>query len=221
AQKYDLKIIEDSCQAHGAEYKTRKLGSLGDIGCFSFYPPKNLGCLGDGGMIVTNNPEIGEKIKLLRDYGQKVKYNYLEIGFNSRLDTIQAATLRIKLKLLDKWNMQRQKKVSLYKKLLSKENYILPGTKDYPEHVWHLFVVRSSNRDSLKAYLKEKDIGTAIHYPVPLHLTPAYSHLGYKKGDFPVAEKLSTEILSLPMYPELTEEEVKYVATTLKQYTIQ
>ena len=212
AKKYDLKIIEDACQAHGAEYKGKRVGSLGDAGCFSFYPAKNLGAYGDGGMVVTNNEELAEKIRMLRNYGQSKKYYHDFMGYNSRLDEIQAAVLRVKLRYLDEWNDKRREHAKLYDELLENASGIeTPTEKDYVKHVYHLYVMRCKNRDDLQHYLSSKGISTGIHYPIPVHLQMAYKHLEYKQGDFPITEKYSKEILSLPMFPELTDEEIEAV----------
>lgn len=209
AAEHDLYVIEDAAQAHGARYKGKKAGSLSDAAAFSFYPSKNLGAFGDGGIVVTDNEELANKIAVLRNYGQKFKYYYDFIGYNSRLDELQAAVLRVKLKHLDRWNMLRQKHATLYNKVLSEcKGVALPEEKSYAEHVYHLYVIRCSNRHGLQKALENAGISTGIHYPIPVHLQVAYSHLGNKKGDFPVAEKYASEILSLPMFPELSDEEI-------------
>lgn len=219
AKKYNLNVIEDAAQAHGAVYKSQKVGSIGNIGCFSFYPAKNLGCYGDGGMITTNNSELVEKIKLLRDCGRTEKYIHRTIGYNKRLDTLQAAILRVKLKKLDRWNQARRKNAEIYNELQKDiEEVNLFKIKDFAEPVYHMYVIRAKKRDELRKYLAEKGIATGIHYPLPLHLQPAFEFLGYKKGDFPVAEKLANEVLSLPMFPELTEKEIKFVVREIKNF---
>jgi len=219
AEKHNLKVVEDSCQAHGAEYKKKRTGSLGNIGCFSFYPGKNLGAYGDGGAITTNNSEIYEKLKLLREYGQKKKYHHTLKGYNSRLDSIQAAVLNIKLKYLDKWNNQRIKNAKLYNELLEGDEDIIPPIESEDvKHIYHLYVIRYDARDKLAEHLQSKGISTLIHYPVPIHLQEAYSDLGYSKGSFPIAEEYSNIILSLPMFPELNEEEITYTANSIKEY---
>lgn len=219
AREYDLRIIEDACQAHGAEYKGKKVGSLGDIGCFSFYPSKNLGTYGDGGMVVTNDGKIAEEIKMLRNYGQSKKYYHDCIGYNSRLDEIQAAILRVKLKYLDGWNDKRRKHAKLYNELLENVSGIeTPIEKDYVKHVYHLYVIRCKDRDELQQYLSSKGVSTGIHYPIPVHLQKAYEHLEYKHGNFPITEKFSKEILSLPMFPELTENEIEVVVGLIKSH---
>lgn len=218
AKKYKLKVIEDACQAHGAEYKDKKVGSIGDIGCFSFYPTKNLGAYGDSGAVVTDNKEIFEKLLQLRNYGEKKKYYHESIGFNERLDSMQAAFLRVKLKYLDKWNEKRRSNAKMYNKLLRNSDVILPKELPNVKHVYHLYVIRTNRRDALKNYLNEKGILTVIHYPVPIHLQYVYKDLKLGHGTYPVTEKLAKEILSLPMYPELSREEIKYVTDTIMDF---
>ena len=214
AKKNNLFVIEDCAQAHGAEYRGMKV-PLGDVGCFSFYPSKNLGAFGEGGMIVTNNKELSDKLKLLRNYGQSTKYDADTLGSNSRLDEIQAAILRVKLKYLDEWNEQRRKLASKYNSNL-KEIIKTPLENPLTKHVYHLYVIRTEKRNFVLEELKKRGIGTGIHYPIPLHLQKAFQYLKYKKGDFPIAEKFSEEILSLPMFPELTVEEVEKVCGVIK-----
>jgi dTDP-4-amino-4,6-dideoxygalactose transaminase/methionyl-tRNA formyltransferase len=218
AQRYDLKVVEDACQAHGAEYKGRRTGTLGHIACFSFYPGKNLGAYGDGGAITTNDSELAEKILLLRDYGQKQKYHHLFKGYNCRLDSLQAAILNVKLKYIEEWNEKRRKNAALYSKLLSSvPGVVIPNSHPDFKHVYHLYVIRTGIRDKLLEFLKNSNIFAGIHYPIPIHLQKAYEELGYKKGSFPVTEKFADEILSLPMFPELTEEEIIFVVETIKK----
>ncbi len=221
ANKHNLKVIEDCCQAHGTKYMGIKV-PIGDIGCFSFYPSKNLGALGDGGMVVTDDEEINNKIMLLRNYGQSTKYNADILGINSRLDEIQASILRTKLKHLDKFNEKRRENARLYNNLLKdiKEIKVLEYNM---ENNYHLYVIRiedknGKNRDDLMTYLKERQIYSLIHYPIPLHLQKAFSYLGYKEGSFPNAEKFSREILSLPMYPELKENQIREVCKEIENY---
>ncbi len=217
AKKYNLKVIEDACQAHGAEQDGKKAGTFGDIGCFSFYPTKNLGAYGDGGAIVTNNEELDKKIRMLRNYGQEKKYYYNFLGYNTRLDEIQAAVLRVKLKYLDKWNDMRIKNAKLYSKFL--EEYILvPRKLKGYKHVYHLYVIRLKNRDKLMEYLNKNNIYTLIHYPFPLHLQKIHKTLNIPKGSLPITEERSKEILSLPMYPELTGDEIKYVSNKIIEF---
>ncbi len=222
AKRYNLKVVEDCAQAHGATYtfnngSKKKIGSLGDIGCFSFYPTKNLGAAGDGGIIITNDKNIYETLIKLRDYGREGRYEHIILGYNSRLDTIQAAILKIKLNSLDRYNNLRRQKAAYYNKLLSKvSNIILPQEKSYARHVYHLYVVCLKNRQEVMEQLTQKGITTLIHYPIPLHLQKVYKNLNYKKGQFPVAEKISQEILSLPFYPTIPLKEIKYVADVLQ-----
>lgn len=218
AKKNNLRVIGDAAQACGAEYKGRKISGLGDITIFSFYPTKNLGAYGDAGAITTNNDEIAEKIRLLRNYGQKIKYHHLIKGFNSRLDEIQAAILRVKLKRLDEWNNSRRKIAKIFNELLENADVVLPIEREYAKHVYYLYVVRSNQRDKLQQWLKSKAISTLIHYPIPIHLQMAYKDLGYKKGDFPVVETCAKEILSLPMFPELKKEQIKEICFWVKKF---
>jgi len=211
AGRYGLRVVEDACQAHGAEYKGRKVGSMGDAGCFSFYPIKNLGAYGDGGIVVTDSEELTAKLKMLRNYGQPVKYLHDFVGINSRLDEIQAAILRVKLKHLDEWNERRRGVARLYDELSRNSPVTTPVERKYAKHVYHLYVVRHQNRDSLHQDLLGNGIQTQIHYPIPVHKQKAY--LGLAGGvDLPVTEKVCGEILSLPMHPYLREDEVMAIA---------
>jgi len=216
AKKYGLKVIEDSAQAHGAVYKGRKCGALGDASGFSFYPTKNLGALGDAGAVTTNDKELAEKVRALRNYGSEKHYYNKYMGFNSRLDEMQAAILRVKLRHLEEFNEERKIIAQLYLNSLQDANLILPYVPEWTEPVWHQFVIRSKKRDELQKYLKSKGIGTLIHYPLPIHLQEAYNHLGYKKGDFSIAEKMANEVLSLPMWVGLKKEEIELVCRMLK-----
>ena len=221
AKEYNLKVIEDAAQAHGAEYKRKKVGSIGDVACFSFYPGKNLGAYGDAGMVVTNNERIAKRIKLLRNHGRITKkYEHAIEGYSSRLDNLQAAILRVKLRHLNKWNESRRKNAGRYNELLNNiGGFITPHESDYAKHVYHLYVLRAEKgRDKLREELKSKDIATGIHYPIPLHLQPAYNYLGYKRGDFPVTEKASQEILSLPMFAELRDMQIEEIVKLIKNY---
>jgi len=223
AKKYNLKVIEDAAQAHGAIYNYRglrkKVGSIGDIGCFSFYPTKNLGAFGDAGAIVTDNKKIYVKLLILRDCGRVSKYEHKILGFNARLDTLQAAILRVKLKKLNIWNRLRRQKAKLYTKLLSDIKAVIPPKeKKNVKHVYHLYVIRVKNREKLCQILRNYRIPFFIHYPIPLHLQGAYKPLGYKKGDFPIAEKISEEIISLPMHPLLKEAQIRYIAKLIKGF---
>jgi len=210
-RSYGLKVIEDACQAHGSTYRGKRVGSLGDVGCFSFYPSKNLGAYGDGGILTTNNPRIAKLSRSFRHHGEDTKGKHSRKGMNSRLDTLQAAILRIKLKYLNRWNTLRRRHAASYTRLLKPLGVGTPTEAPYTTHVYHLYVIRTRERDRLRSYLKEKGISTGIHYPLPIHLQPAYRDLGYRRGDFPVAEKASREVLSLPMHPFLTEEKIRYV----------
>ena len=216
AHKYNLIVIEDACQAFGASYKGRKAGSIGHAACFSFFPTKNLGAYGDGGMVVTNDQEAAEMIKMLRTHGSSKEYFHEFLGMNSRLDEIQAAVLRIKLKYLDKWNCLRREKAALYKSLLRDSGLILPFEEAWNLHVYHLFIVRSLERDRLRERLVKEGIGCGVYYPLPLHLQNVYLHLGYREGDLPEAERASRETLALPLYPELNEEDIKKVCMAVK-----
>ncbi|MEK6829949.1 MAG: DegT/DnrJ/EryC1/StrS family aminotransferase [Nanoarchaeota archaeon] len=217
AKGNNLSVIEDCCQAHGAEYRGKRV-PISEIGCFSFYPSKNLGALGDGGMVVTSRKDISNKLKLLRNYGQRDKYHASILGRNSRLDEIQAAILGVKLKYLDEWNSKRRENALIYDSELS--NVVkIPEGHDNRKHVYHLYVIRTENRDGLMKHLRENEIGHLIHYPKPLHLQEAFSYLGYKEGDFPNAERYSKEIISLPMFPELTREEIIQVSKKIKEFT--
>jgi dTDP-4-amino-4,6-dideoxygalactose transaminase len=223
AGTYHLVVIEDACQAHGAEYFSqaenswKRAGSIGLAGAFSFYPGKNLGACGEAGAVTTNDPALAQKVRQLRDHGQAAKYHHDLEGYNGRLDAIQAGILRLKLKYLSRWNEQRRTKAQTYSTLLnSASGFILPFEADWSRSVYHLYVVRVGYREVLRRFLTAANIGTGIHYPIPLHLQKAYLSLGYSKGDFPVTEKTSTEILSLPMYPQLTLNEQTYVADALK-----
>lgn len=213
AQEYNLYAIEDCCQAHNASYKGKKVGNFGVAGAFSFYPSKNLGSFGEGGAVITNDESLYKEMRMRQNHGLSSKYHHDVIGHNYRLEGIQAAVLNVKLKYLDEWTEQRRHIAGQYCCALADiPEVILPEINDWNEHVFHLFVVRVPKRDELRNYLKSYDIDTGIHYPIPLHLQKAYAYLGYRKGDFPNAEKYADEILSLPMYPELTEEQIEYVA---------
>ncbi|MEI7989490.1 MAG: DegT/DnrJ/EryC1/StrS family aminotransferase [Chloroflexota bacterium] len=217
AKQHSLIVIEDACQAHGAKYKGKRMGSIGHAAAFSFYPSKNLGAYGDGGMIVTNDSNVADKIRMLRNHGEKEKYLHETLGYNRRLDTIQAAVLRVKLKHLDDWNKSRREHAALYNNLLIGSNVITPRVADYAEPVWHLYVIQVKNRDELRTKLSERGISTGIHYPVPIHLQTAYQSLNYKPGDFPVTEESAKQILSLPMYAELEPWMIKYVVDSIKE----
>jgi len=219
ASKKNLIVIEDACQAHGAVYKSKKAGSMGLAGCFSFYPGKNLGAYGEGGAVVTQSEAIANKIRMIRDHGQAKKYYHDMEGYNGRLDAIQAGVLRIKLRRLESWNESRRQNAKHYNELLSPiKGVSLPVEADGCRHVYHLYVILVDDRDGLQKYLTDKGIGTGLHYPVPLHLQKAYSYQGYKEGDFPVTESVAKRLLSLPMFPELTKAQIEYVADCIKQF---
>jgi dTDP-4-amino-4,6-dideoxygalactose transaminase len=218
AREKQIPVIEDACQAHGALYKAKKTGGVGVIGCFSFYPGKNLGAYGEGGAVTTNDDQIAEKIRMLRDHGSSRKYYHEMIGNNFRLEGIQGAVLSVKLKYLDQWNDQRRRNAQFYRKYLGTTHLQLPREMDYAKHVYHLFVVKVREREQLIDYLKEKNVFTGIHYPIPNHLQNAYKFLGYQKGDFPVTEACMNDILSLPMFPDLTEEQIKYTADCINAF---
>ena len=218
AKGHRLYVIEDACQAHGAKYKGRSAGSIGNAGCFSFYPGKNLGAYGEGGIVVTNDSELDHKIRILCDHGQAKKYYHSIIGWNSRMDGFQGAILSMKLKHLTTWNNKRRQNARLYSELLSEiTDIILPYEADYAKHVYHVYALRTENRDALIEYLAEKDIYCGIHYPIPIHLQDAYSFLGIKKGSFPIAEKCAEEFVSLPMFPELSGEQIEYVVHAIEE----
>lgn len=218
SHRYNLAVIEDACQAHGAEFKNKKVGSFGAMGCFSFYPTKNLGGYGDGGMVITDEKKLYEKLRLLRCYGEKKKYEHILQGGNSRLDEIQAALLRVKLRYLDKWNDQRRAKARRYKKELEGSGVVCSVEKEGSHHVYHLFVIRSKRRNGLQIFLKERGIDTLIHYPIPIHLQKAFVELGFQRGDFPITEQYSREILSLPFFPEMTGLEIEEVSAQINSF---
>jgi len=218
AKKYGLKVIEDACQAHGADYKGRRAGSLSDAACFSFFPGKNLGAYGDGGCVVTSNAELAEKLRMLRNYGSKVKYFHELEGTNSRLDTLQAAVLDVKLGYLDQANEKRKQAAENYsKRLAALPGVQLPKVHTHSGHVFHLFVIRVPERNRVLNQLKLDQIQAGIHYPVPIHQMTCHASLGYKQGDFPEAERAAGEILSLPIFPELSNAQIEYAADRLKK----
>jgi len=218
AKKQNLRIVEDACQAHGSMYHGKKAGTFGDVGCFSFYPGKNLGAFGDAGAMTTDKPELAEKIKLLRDYGQRIKYFHELKGYNSRLDTIQAAILRAKLKHLDEWNKKRMENADLYRKYLSGiEGIELPEEREGMTHIYHLYVIRVKGRQKIMDEMRAKGISCGIHYPLPVHLQKAYLDLALPKGVFPVSEAYAEQVLSLPMFPELREDEIDYISDCLRR----
>jgi dTDP-4-amino-4,6-dideoxygalactose transaminase len=218
AQRHGLVVIEDACQAHGARYKGKRAGSLGHAAAFSFYPGKNLGGYGDGGAVVTSDDAIAKRLGMLRNYGQREKYQHMFRGYNRRLDTLQAAVLRIKLKHLEEWNDARRHHAKSYCRLLGQTGVVVPRATAHSEPVWHLYVIQTDQRDALKEYLSSSGIGVGIHYPIPIHLQPAYRDLGYRQGDFPITEGCARRILSLPMYAELTAEIANRVAETTSEF---
>ena len=218
AKKHDLWVVEDACQAHLAEYKGRKAGSIGVAGAFSFYPGKNMGACGEGGVVTTNDENLAAKVRMLRDHGQSKKYHHEIEGYNGRCDALQAAALRVKLKHLPAWNEARRKNAKVYLDLLIDfDGVILPKTAEGCLHVYHLFVIQVDNRDDVVEALKQKGISIGLHYPIPLHLQKAYGHMELSVGSYPVAEACAKRLLSLPMYPELTEEQIQWVSSSLKK----
>ncbi len=216
AARHGLAVIEDAAQAHGADYKGRKVGAIGDIGCFSFYPSKNLGAPGEGGMVVTNNPEYAHKVRMLRDWGQETKYHPTLRGFNYRLQGLQAAVLRVKLRRLEAWTRARRGNAGRYDQLLAGTGVTTPAAG--AGHVYHLYTVRSAEREALQRHLALQGVASAVHYPLPLHLLPAYADDRYPKGSFPVAEACAETVLSLPVHPFLTDEQIETVAGAVKSF---
>lgn len=220
AKKYELNLIEDCAQSHGAKFGDKTTGTWGDIGCFSFYPTKNLGAFGDGGAIVTDNEQIYERMKMLRNYGSKQKYYNEILGVNSRLDEIQAALLSVKLLHYNELREERKAIAKKYLNGIKNEKVILPKIREEAEHVWHLFVVKVSNRVKFQEYLIQNGVGTQIHYPIPPHLSKAYKYLGYNDGDLPITENYSNTVISLPLYEGMTDEEIDYVIEVLNKYEL-
>lgn len=218
AERHGLFVVEDACQAHGARWDGRRVGSIGQVGAFSFYPGKNLGALGDGGALVTNDPGVAELATVWRNCGQREKYQHVQIGWTRRLDTIHAAALRVKLRHLDRWNASRRQLAQLYNQALAGAQVERPQEAPAAEHVYHLYVVQVDRREELRSALAESGIATGIHYPTPIHLQPAYKDLGYKVGDFPVSERAARYVLSLPIFPELEEQEVHFIADTIGSF---
>lgn len=219
AKKHNLLVIEDAAQAHGSLYKNKRVGAFGVAGCFSFYPGKNLGAYGEGGAIVTNDDEVAHRARLLRDHGSQKKYHHEIIGYNFRMEGIQGAVLNVKLKYLDKWNDLRREHAARYNELLKDSDLILPHEMEYARHIYHLYVVQSERRDDLMKALNDADIQTGIHYPIPIHLQPAYAFLGHEEGAFPEAEKQAKRLLSLPMFPELTNKQIEQVTNVAKKFS--
>ncbi|HZQ06969.1 MAG TPA: DegT/DnrJ/EryC1/StrS family aminotransferase [Anaerolineae bacterium] len=220
AKRHNIPVIEDAAQAHGAEYRGRRIGSLATMACFSFYPGKNLGAYGDAGALVTNDDTLAQKIRMLRDHGRTTKYEHEITGYGYRLDGIQGAILNAKLHHLPAWNAQRRANADYYTELLSNvdDSLVMPYEPSHVRAVYHLYVIRTRQRDALLNHLKAHDIEAGIHYPVPLHLQPVYKNLGYHQGDFPETEKASQEILSLPMYPELTHAQMERIVETMREF---
>ncbi len=218
AKQANIHVIEDACQAHGAEFNGRKVGTVADLGCFSFYPTKNLGAYGDGGIIVTNDQRLYEKIEMLRNLGQSEKYHHQVLGINSRLDEIQAAILRVKLGHLNEWNKKRTDLAFLYSKLLQDVALKLPPNPSYCSRVYHLYVIHVKDRDHLQKYLRNAEIDTQIHYPIPLHLQEAFQYLGMAEGSLPFTEKSAQQVLSLPLYPHFSSESLEHVASRIAHF---
>lgn len=212
ARRHGLYVVEDAAQAHGAEYQGVRTGALGDVACFSFYPAKNLGAYGDGGAVTTNNAAIAERIERLRDHGRTTHYSHAEIGFNSRLDALQAAVLQVKLRRLDEWNTNRRRAAEWYAEEFAQSGINTPLVRTGSTHVYHLYVIATDDRDAMRIKLDEAGVATGIHYPLPLHLQPALAYLGYRQGDLPCCETLAARSLSLPMFPELTRDQVRHIA---------
>jgi dTDP-4-amino-4,6-dideoxygalactose transaminase len=215
ARRHGLTVIEDACQAHGAEYEGRRAGGIGDLGCFSFYPGKNLGACGEGGLVVARDAAHAKKVRMLRDWGQERKYEHVLPGFNFRMDAIQGAILRVKLRRLEEWTDGRRAAATRYGRLLADSGVEVPKEMAYARHVYHVYAVRTDDRPALQEALHAEQIQTGIHYPIPVHLQAAYASLGYRSGDFPEAEAAAREVLSLPMFPELTEPQQARVAAVL------
>ena len=218
AQRYDLWVIEDACQAHGALYHGRRAGSLGDVGCFSFYYTKNLGGYGEGGMAVTHDPRIAETMRLLRNHGSRTKYEHILMGVNGRLDEIQAAIIRVKLRYLDQWNQRRRHLAQVYNENLPSW-VVKPVERPHCQHVYHLYVIRTPQRDELREWLKKNDIDSAVHYPIPIHQQKAVEAYQRVNGILPVTERAIKDILSLPLYPELEEEQVRYICSRIREFS--
>lgn len=218
ARERGLRVLEDAAQAQGARYRGRRVGAMGDVVAWSFYPGKNLGALGDAGAVTTDDPALAERIRMLRNYGSRVKYVNEEQGFNSRLDEVQAAVLRVKLARLDEWNARRARLAALYREALAGTELVLPHVPEWADPAWHLFVVRSPRRDALQRHLAERGIGTLIHYPIPPHLQGAYRGLGFGEGSFPVSEAIHREVLSLPIGPHLVEGDAARVAAAVGEF---
>jgi dTDP-4-amino-4,6-dideoxygalactose transaminase len=218
AERHNLAVIEDAAQAIGATYRGRKAGTFGRIGCFSFFPSKNLGAAGDGGLCLTNDAELAERMAVLRDHGQKPKYHHALVGGNFRLDAMQAAVLRVKLKHLETWHRRRRENAAAYDRLLADTPVVTPTVAEGNVAIYNQYVIRAPRRDALRARLTEAGIGTEIYYPVPLHLQECFADLGYKRGDLPVSEEAAGQVLALPVYPQLSSEQIEYVADTIRAF---
>jgi dTDP-4-amino-4,6-dideoxygalactose transaminase len=222
ARKHHLAVIEDAAQAIGARWKEKSIGSLGTCGCFSFFPSKNLGGAGDGGMITTNDPQIAQRLRILRVHGSRKKYRYELLGINSRIDALQAAILRVKLRYLDDWTDRRRRNAEIYRRLFAEysltEQLVLPCAPETSFHVYNQFSIRAPRRDELQEYLRDRGISTEVYYPSPLHVEPAFAYLGYRNGDFPNAEAACREVLSIPIYPELTLDQQQAVVATIARF---
>ena len=217
AARRNLIVIEDAAQAHAAEYKGRRVGSIGELGCFSFYPGKNLGAYGEGGAVITSNADYAKIIRMLRDWGQEKRYNHVLKGYNYRMEGLQGAILRVKLRHLEAWTEARRSHARLYDRLLSDTLIQRPTARPESRHVYHVYAVRTPHRDTVRKALADRDIQSGVHYPVPIHLLDAWSNLGYKEGDFPVAEQMAQEELSLPIYPELTHAQIESIVSTARE----
>ena len=218
AKKYKLRVVEDCAQSHGAKFNDKMTGTFGDIGCFSFYPSKNLGAFGDAGAIVTDNPQIAEDIRVFRNYGSEKRYYNRVVGTNSRLDEMQAGLLRVRLSHIKELEDEKRKICTRYLNKINNPDIILPSIRDGATHIWHQFVIRTERRNELIEYLEGKGIGTIIHYPIPPHLSEAYSYLGHKKGAFPITEQYANTVLSIPLYNGMTEDELDYVIEALNEF---
>jgi dTDP-4-amino-4,6-dideoxygalactose transaminase len=216
ADRHRLIVIEDACQSHGSEYKGRRCGSMGLLGCFSFYPGKNLGAYGEGGAIVTSDPALATKVRLLRSWGEEVRYEHKHRGFNYRMDGVQGAVLGVKLKYLEAWTEARRSHAAEYTRRLTGTAASAPTERPASRHVYHQYVVRVPERDAWRAALTEAGVQTGVHYPIPVHLQPAYADLGYSSGDFPIAEQAAAEVLSLPMFPEMTDQQIESIAIVFR-----
>ena len=218
AKKYKLRVVEDCAQSHGAKFNDKMTGTFGDIGCFSFYPSKNLGAFGDAGAIVTDNPQIAEDIRVFRNYGSEKRYYNRVVGTNSRLDEIQAGLLRVRLSHIKELEDEKRKICTRYLNKINNPDIILPSIRDGATHIWHQFVIRTERRNELIEYLEGKGIGTIIHYPIPPHLSEAYSYLGHKRGAFPITEQYADTVLSIPLYNGMTEDELDCVIEALNEF---